>query len=179
MTAQIIPFIPQDAITFNHNQIRTNSLKVAEAFGKRHDNVLRNIKTLECSPEFTQLNFEVSEYQDTTGRTLTMWEMTKDGFMFLVMGFTGKKAAAIKEAYINAFNAMEAHLRISAQPARQEQKDFLPINVRECMKIEASTAVASLNLSQELIAAIEKKAFSLAQEAFNLSLDHLYQRVAY
>ena len=31
--------------------------------------------------------------------------------MFLVMGFTGKEAAQIKEAYINAFNQMEAQLR--------------------------------------------------------------------
>ena len=36
--------------------------------------------------------------------------MTKDGFMFLVMGFTGKKAAQIKEAYINAFNQMSTKL---------------------------------------------------------------------
>ena len=31
--------------------------------------------------------------------------------MFLVMGFTGKEAALIKEAYIQAFNQMEAQLR--------------------------------------------------------------------
>lgn len=36
--------------------------------------------------------------------------MTKDGFIFLVMGFTGKKAAQFKEAYINAFNQMEKEL---------------------------------------------------------------------
>lgn len=32
--------------------------------------------------------------------------MDSQGFMFLVMGFTGKKAAKIKEAYINAFDWM-------------------------------------------------------------------------
>lgn len=37
--------------------------------------------------------------------------MTRDGFVFLVMGFTGKMAAKFKEAYIKAFNAMEAMLR--------------------------------------------------------------------
>ena len=35
----------------------------------------------------------------------------KDGFMFLVMGFTGKKAAQVKEAFINAFNAMHDFIR--------------------------------------------------------------------
>jgi Rha family phage regulatory protein len=38
-------------------------------------------------------------------------DMTRDGFTFLVMGFTGKDAAAWKEKYIAAFNAMEAELR--------------------------------------------------------------------
>lgn len=39
-----------------------------------------------------------------------MYTMTKDGFVFLIMGFTGKKAAAFKEAYIAEFNRMEAEL---------------------------------------------------------------------
>lgn len=39
--------------------------------------------------------------------------MTKDGFVFLVMGFTGKKAAQFKEAYISEFNRIEAQLHNS------------------------------------------------------------------
>ncbi len=65
---------------------------MAEAFGKRHDNVLRDIETLECSREFTALNFEAGSYVDPTGRTLSRYEMTRDGFSFLVMGFTGAEA---------------------------------------------------------------------------------------
>jgi len=84
----------------------TNSLKVAEAFGKKHFHVIRDIKSLDCSQEFTESNFGCSEYIDSTGRVLPMYEMTKDGFMFLVMGFKGAKAAAIKEAYISVFNQM-------------------------------------------------------------------------
>ncbi|MGK5615600.1 Rha family transcriptional regulator, partial [Proteus mirabilis] len=57
-----------------------------------------------------QRNFSLSEYIDSTGRKLPLYEMTKDGFVFLVMGFTGKKAAQFKEAYIAAFNRMEAEL---------------------------------------------------------------------
>lgn len=126
--------IPQDAIILNHNQVRTSSLKVAEAFGKRHDNVLRNIKSLDCSPEFTELNFEVSEYRDATGRTLTMWEMTKDGFMFLVMGFTGKKAALIKEAYINAFNDMAERLSGGIESG------YTQAHVESCWRLASSLA---------------------------------------
>lgn len=112
----ITTFAPADIISLNHGQPMTTSIKVAEIFGKQHKNVLRKLETLECSPEFTALNFELSEYTDTTGRKLSMWNMTKDGFIFLVMGFTGKQAAAIKEAYINAFNWMAAQLAARTQP---------------------------------------------------------------
>lgn len=90
-----------------HGQAITTSLKVAESFGKRHDNVLRTITNLECSPEFTALNFEASEYTDRTGRKLPMYTITRDGFAFLASGFTGKEAAQWKEKYIAAFNELE------------------------------------------------------------------------
>ena len=108
-----LSFAPQDVISIINNEPRTTSLKVAEVFGKLHKNVLRSIENLECSEEFRRLNFELTEETVTSGavqRKSPAWEMTKDGFMFLVMGFTGKKAAQIKEAYINAFNWMAAQL---------------------------------------------------------------------
>jgi len=88
----------------------TTSLEVAEVFGKRHDNVLQSIQSLKCSDDFTALNFQGSKYTDPTGRTLPMYYMTKDGFTMLVMGFTGEKAFKFKEAYITAFNSIEAEL---------------------------------------------------------------------
>ena len=93
----------------------TTSQNVADAFGKLHKDVLRKIDSLECSSEFTERNFTLSGYVDGSGRRLPQWDMTKDGFMFLVMGFTGKKAAAIKEGYIAAFNEMAMLLGKSAQ----------------------------------------------------------------
>ncbi len=88
----------------------TTSLKVAEYFGKTHSKVLRAIKKLKCSKKFTEANFGLSDYIDSTGRKLPMYIMSKDGFIFLVMGFTGEKAAQIKESYINAFNWMYEQL---------------------------------------------------------------------
>lgn len=94
--------------------IKTTSRAIAEHFGKAHKNVLRDIERLECSPEFHRLNFEPMSCQVEIGngawRTDRMFELTRDGFVFLVMGFTGPKAARWKEAYIAAFNAMEAQL---------------------------------------------------------------------
>ena len=45
-----------------------------------------------CSEKFNALNFEVVKYIDQKGQARTMYNMTKDGFTLLAMGFTGKKA---------------------------------------------------------------------------------------
>jgi len=92
-------------------KLLVRSTDVANEFVKDHDNVLRDIRTMDCSREFTSLNFEVSTYVDSQGVTKPCYLMTRDGFSFLVMGFTGKMAARFKEAYINAFNRMEHKLR--------------------------------------------------------------------
>ena len=65
---------------------------------------------MEVSDSFLLLNFEETSYLDQLGRQQPMYHITKDGFIFLTMGFTGQKAAQIKEAYIRAFNRMEAQL---------------------------------------------------------------------
>ena len=87
------------------------SLDVAETFGKRHDNVLRDIRELGCSSEFRLLNFEESGYTNAQGKKQPMIYMTRDGFTLLVMGYTGDLAMRFKEAYIKQFNAMEVSLR--------------------------------------------------------------------
>lgn len=98
-------------VSLENGRVTTSSLIVAQHFNKRHANVLRAIQNLECSENFTQLNFELSEYKDDSSKTNKYYIITKDGFMFLVMGFTGKEAALWKERFINAFNEMEASLR--------------------------------------------------------------------
>lgn len=109
-------------------QITTTSLQIAEHFGKRHKNVMQAIANLECSPEFTGLNFQPSEYTDATGRKLPCYRITRDGFVFLAMGFTGKEAAQWKEAYITAFNKLEAEVRAKEKPAANPAIDYARIS---------------------------------------------------
>ncbi|MHA1067030.1 Rha family transcriptional regulator [Enterobacter ludwigii] len=103
-----VPTFAHPEITITSGRAVTTSLAVAAYFGKRHDDILKKINNFECSSEFIARNFAVNEYTDSIGRTLPCYEMTRSGFMFLVMGFTGRKAALLKENYINAFDAMEA-----------------------------------------------------------------------
>ena len=98
-------------------KVIATSLRVAEVFGKRHNDVLRSISRLGCSDEFNQRNFARVEYLDAKGESRPMVEMTRDGWAFLVMGFTGAEAAAWKEQYIAQFNAMEGALRSVGIPA--------------------------------------------------------------
>lgn len=90
----------------------TTSLIVAKVFGKEHKNVLRDIESLSCSESFRVLNFEHTPYvHPQNGQTYKMYTMTKDGFSFLVMGYTGEKAGEFKERFINEFNKREAMLK--------------------------------------------------------------------
>lgn len=112
-----IPALVQPELCIIAGKVVTSSLAVASYFGKQHKNVIQKIASLECSAEFTELNFQLSEYIDASGRKLPCYQITRDGFAFLAMGFTGKRAAQFKEAYINAFNQMEKQLSKPTVPS--------------------------------------------------------------
>jgi Rha family phage regulatory protein len=94
-----------------------SSRDIAEAFGKRHDDVIKKFRDMDCSEDFRARNFAVLQNQTLSdpnyGKTSHV-DMTRDGFTFLVMGFTGKDAAAWKEKYI-------------AKAFGREHNDVLPI----------------------------------------------------
>lgn len=114
VTMTTLPTLSQPEIAIVDGQAVTSSLAVANFFSKRHDDVLKKIRILDCSPEFCARNFAETSIlvrQPNGGtRKLPCYQITRDGFAFLAMGFTGKRAARFKEAYINAFNQMERSL---------------------------------------------------------------------
>lgn len=93
----------------------TTSYAIAEAFNKTHSHVMRDIKKIvkQCGEEFAKSNFgltfENKKIGNTT-RTTPFYRISKDGFMLLVMGFTGEKAMKTKIDFINAFNWMAEQL---------------------------------------------------------------------
>lgn len=97
-----------------NGEVFTSTRQIAEAFEKLHNHVIAKVRALECSAQFLTDNFSSVQFEHR-GNTYEAFEMTKDGFMFLVMSFTGKKAAAIKEGYIAAFNWMAAQLGLSSK----------------------------------------------------------------
>lgn len=117
-----------------NDQAMTSSLLVAKEFGKEHNKVMRDINNLACSQEFRAANFGESSYVSEQGKEFPMFTMTKDGFSFLVMGYTGKKAAQFKEAYINAFNKMEVEIRSSVKP--KSQLEILQMSINQLVEQE-------------------------------------------
>ena len=121
--------LPVEAITVNDGKPTTNSRIVAEIFGKEHKHVLRDIKALDIPEDFAASNFALGSYRDANNQERPMYDMTKDGFTFLVMGYNGAKAAGFKIAYINRFNEMEASLRVPALPITPEEKAIRALKV--------------------------------------------------
>ncbi|WP_407223863.1 Rha family transcriptional regulator [Enterobacter roggenkampii] len=111
---------PDHFVTSLDGQLITSSLLVAEAFGKQHKHVLEKIESLDVTDSFSSANFSAHVQKISIGngaqRESKVYRMTKDGFMLLVMGFTGKRAMDIKIAYINAFNRMAAQLAQQTPP---------------------------------------------------------------
>lgn len=104
---QLIPMDTYGVFADTHDMARVNSLFVAKFFEKEHKNILADIRNLDCSDEFRRLNFQPSSYKNEQGKKQPCVEMTRDGFVFLAMGYRGKKAAHFKELYIRRFNEME------------------------------------------------------------------------
>lgn len=100
----------------------TTSLDVARHFGKRHDVVLRAIRSLIAQLPADHAHNFVEMIQPTDiGKGATRqdpaFRITRDGFTLLAMGFTGARALEFKLAYLDAFNQMEAELEQMALPA--------------------------------------------------------------
>lgn len=95
----VIPaFDFREMVQAKNGEVVTTSRKIAKYFGKRHGDVLRKIEQVkaDCSSEFSQRNFASADYIDEQGKVRPMYSLTKDGWIMVVMGFTGKAAAAIK-----------------------------------------------------------------------------------
>lgn len=108
----MIPMNNYGIMADKNNTARVDSRFIAQFFEKRHSHVIRDIQAITepksgLSEEFTELNFELSSYKDSTAESFRCYLLTRDGFTILAMGYTGPKAMKFKELYIKQFNKME------------------------------------------------------------------------
>lgn len=149
----------------------TTSRIVAESFGKEHRNVLRDIDNIIANPAYQErglLNFEQTPYIDPqNGQTYRVYEMDRQGFEILAMGFTGEEALRWKFKYSDAFAAMETELKKpSIDPIAAQLAELLQGKV--LVDYEALCRLARMTRAGlEKIAAGEK----LLEEAEQIGLD--------
>ena len=100
----------QALVDLRGEKITTSSLIVAEKLGKRHDNVVQKIDKLIAEDTISFLNFKERNGVNSRGKEQRYYEMDRDSFSILMMGFTGKKAFQWKISFLKAFNQMEREL---------------------------------------------------------------------
>lgn len=119
-----------DFVQIKDEQVYTTSRIVAEKFGKRHDNVVRDIEATISTindaqvienKDFLKIEeikndyFTESSYVDSLGRTYKQYLITEDGLALLVMGFTGVDAMRVKLKFVAEFNRMKNIINNPAQ----------------------------------------------------------------
>lgn len=148
-----------------NNQALTNSLLVAEKFGKEHRNVIRAIEDIVCAQNCAQTDnqqlakmFALVEYDvplnNGTGavRKAPMYVMNRDGFTLLAMGFTGEKALKFKLDYINAFNQMEETIKSGGHHVPGSFREALLLAAEQQARIEEQQKMIEANRPKVLFA---------------------------
>jgi Rha family phage regulatory protein len=172
-----VSLVSRDGLVF------ANSLDVANVFEKPHKDVLSKIRNFS---ERAGRNFSLKSYV-SNGKELPSYEMTRDGFMFLAMGFTGEKADNWKFDLIDAFNLMEKQSqRVLTIPeqimliAQGHQNQETRIKVLEDTKRLENWQERSLHDAKNqkvyeiakddklLAAKLHRKVWSLFKKRFNL-----------
>ncbi|MDA1770959.1 ORF6C domain-containing protein [Bacillus cereus] len=109
----------------NNGEVVTDSLTIAEMFGKEHKNIKRDIlETIsklaslqhnaevdELGINFNTLKFEPIEYRDNRNRIQEKYILNFDAFMLVTMSYTTQKAMLLKVKYINEFNRMKNYIQ--------------------------------------------------------------------
>lgn len=133
-------------VIMHDQQAVTISLILAEAFEKQHKNVIQaieaKIEPAENSARYKRMFYE-GIYTDKKGEQRRMYYLNRDGFTFIAMGFTGRKADEFKLKYINAFNKMEEKIR-------NQSLQLVTANADDLKRANLLYKIANLTSDEEL-----------------------------
>lgn len=117
----------------------TDSVKVAEVFGKMHKNVLKSIRNILGSAQNLAHKtwFHQVTYIDAQGKTQPMFLMNRDGFSLLAMSLTGERALQFKVGFIQQFDMMEQALKEITPAIPQTFAQALRLAAEQAETIEA------------------------------------------
>jgi Rha family phage regulatory protein len=179
------PCAPAPIVTISANHAVTTSKVVAEYFHKQHKNVLRDIENLLLElPADHRLNFEPMIIDIEIGKGATRkfpaYQITRDGFTLLAMGFTGKEALQWKVRFIEAFNAMERELAKSkGAPSLMDKRWLISFDHtgKECVT-PVPTDACVMSIPQVLKAITDPNGLMLSPEVLIDFISAALQRLS-
>lgn len=98
-------------LIIKNDKVVVSSKDVAKNYGKEHSRVLKDIRNLVKQVPQAQVNFALGSYNDNNNQDRPLYEMDRQGFSMLVMGFTGKKAKEFTYKYTLAFEEMAKEMK--------------------------------------------------------------------
>lgn len=119
-----------ELVFVENGQVVTDSLTVAEVFGKRHDNVLVDIRKQAeyAGPQFAALNFQEGRYTDRNQQERPKINLTEEAFTLVAMSYNTKESVQMKVKFIQEFKRMKETL----------QKQFaVPTTFAEALRLAA------------------------------------------
>lgn len=160
-----------DMINIVSGQATVNTKQVAEHFKLKggHRYVLSQVRSIIAAShkegdDFGALNYLLSSYISLQNKELECYEMTRDGFSILAMGFTGAEAMKWKKKYLKAFNEMESALKcIEEQSVMKKLSEAITLMGKD--KAIASQFGAGLNEWKKIRSGHIEKVNKLMSEA--------------
>lgn len=156
-----------------------SSREIAELTGKRHDHVLRDIDSLNANYENLALpKVGVSNYKDSTGRSLRCYELTKMQTIDLMTGYNIELRIKINRRWEELENqnkfqvptSMSEALRLAANQAEQIEQQEKQLEEQKPKVLFADSVTQAYNsiLIREL-------AVILAQNGIEIGEKRLYE----
>ena len=107
-------------VFIENQQVMTDSLTIAEMFGKRHDHVIADIRKQinYAGEEFAVPNFREGSYLDKNNQSRPKFNLTEEAFTLVVFSYNTKEAVQTKIKFIQEFKRMREYIE------SQQQKKF-------------------------------------------------------
>ncbi|MFE4523986.1 Rha family transcriptional regulator [Cytobacillus firmus] len=128
-------------VFIENNKAVTDSLTVAEVFGKEHKNVVRDIENqinklnLSGEEEFSLLNFEPSIYTNDRGKEYRKFNLSEDAFTLVAMSYVTPEAMKMKVKFIQEFKKMREQIENSKVKVLDDRTAFI-----KSLQLTAETA---------------------------------------
>lgn len=136
----------KNLVFIQNGKVITDSLTVAEAFGKNHNHVMRDIETqivklVEAGEqEFSLSNFGRSEYENDRGRIYNKYNLSEDAFALIAMSYVTPEAMKFKVQFLQEFKRIKAELQKSIKPLSEREQLIASMK----MTIEMSEEMATV-----------------------------------